>query len=81
MNTFMFQFWTKQEKEAFCIGGHITAIECVTTNGISSESAGEIMQCTLEGGSVCLNADNAPIPCSDYKIRYFCKCDGKNVIS
>ena len=35
--------------------------------------------CTMEGGSVCLNDDNAPFPCSDYKIRYFCKCNGKLV--
>ena len=45
--------------------------------GISSDSTGEIIQCTIEGGLVCLNDDNAPIPCSDYKVRYQCTCDGK----
>lgn len=67
---------SREEKKLFCPNGKITSIECVTSNNISSESAGEIMQCTVEGGSACLNADNAPIPCSDYKIRYFCKCNG-----
>ncbi|KAL4222951.1 Mucin-5B [Mactra antiquata] len=67
--------WTKADKDGFCIGGHITGIECITTDGIPFDSTGEIMQCTLEGGLVCLNADNAPIPCSDYKIKYYCACD------
>ena len=70
--------WTASEKSAFCGGGKLTGIECITVDGISSYSTGEIMTCSLETGSVCLTADNAPIPCSDYKIRYFCTCAGKN---
>ena len=67
------------ELKAFCSDGKIKTIECVTTSGIASYSTGEIALCTIEGGSVCLTADNAPIPCSDYKIRYFCECDGESV--
>ena len=65
---------TPSELQQFCNGGKISSIECETTTGIASYSTGEIAMCTIEGGSVCLNADNMPMPCSDYKIRYFCKC-------
>ena len=65
---------TPSELQQFCGNGKISTIECETTTGIASYSTGEIAMCTIEGGSVCLNADNAPMPCSDYKIRYFCKC-------
>ena len=65
------------ELKAFCGNGKIKTIECVTTTGIASYSTGEIAMCSIEGGSVCLNADNNPLPCSDYKIRYFCECDSK----
>ena len=68
------------ELKAFCHDGKIKTIECVTTSGIASYSTGEIALCTIEGGSVCLTADNAPIPCSDYKIRYFCECDGEYLV-
>ena len=71
--------WTDSQLSTFCPDGKITQIECVTTTGIASYSTGEIAMCTMEGGSVCLNADNDPFPCSDYKIRYFCKCNGKLV--
>ena len=64
------------ELQQFCTNGKIKAIECETTTGIASYSTGEIAMCTIEGGSVCLNADNTPIPCSDYKIRYYCECNG-----
>ena len=64
------------EKQAFCGDGKISAIECETVDGIKYESTGEINDCTIEGGSVCSNIDNAPIPCSDYTIRYFCECPG-----
>ena len=68
------------ELKAFCGNGKIKTIECVTTTGIASYSTGEIAMCSIEGGSVCLNADNAPFPCSDYKIRYFCECAGEFIL-
>ena len=68
------------ELKAFCGDGKIKTIECVTTTGVASYSTGEIAMCTIEGGSICLNNDNFPIPCSDYKIRYFCECTGEFVI-
>ena len=68
------------ELKAFCSDGKIKTIECVTTTGVASYSTGEIAMCTIEGGSICLNDDNFPIPCSDYKIRYFCECTGEFVI-
>ena len=69
------------ELHAFCNDGKIKTIECVTTTGIASYSTGEIAMCSIEGGSVCLNADNYPMPCSDYKIRYFCECNGKLILN
>ncbi|XP_052762407.1 mucin-2-like [Mya arenaria] len=64
--------WTPEEKSAFCPNGNISRIECYTTDDIASYSSGDIMQCTLSGSS-CLNDDNFPVPCSDYKIRYLCE--------
>ena len=72
--------WSDAQLATFCPDGKVTQIECVTTTGILSYSTGEIMTCTLEGGLACLNDDNAPIKCSDYKIRYFCKCNGKLIV-
>ncbi|WAR14240.1 HMCT-like protein [Mya arenaria] len=68
--------WTAAQKAAFCPNGKVSRIECMTSDGIASDSSGEIMQCTIEGGAVCLTTDNAPMPCSDFKIRYFCDCNG-----
>ncbi|KAH3845741.1 hypothetical protein DPMN_088024 [Dreissena polymorpha] len=75
------EFMTEAEKRLFCPYGTLTAIECLTTNGTQSYSTGEFQlksppTCTMEGGSVCLNSDNDPITCSDYQIRYYCKCEG-----
>jgi hypothetical protein len=67
---------SQQELAAFCIGGVVSSIECVTEDGIPSYSSGEITSCDLSDGFACRNAENAPVPCSDYKIRYFCKCQG-----
>jgi len=36
------EFMNKTELDAFCIGGKISAIECMTTDGISSYSSGEV---------------------------------------
>ena len=69
--------WSASQLAAFCPNGKVTQIECVTTTGIASYSTGDIMTCTIEGGLSCLNDDNAPMKCQDYKIRYFCKCNGK----
>ena len=49
-------------------------IECQTTGGTPSYSTGEIATCELDTGLVCNNVDNDPIPCSDYQVRYECKC-------
>ncbi|WAQ93448.1 EDIL3-like protein [Mya arenaria] len=69
--------WTAAQKAAFCPHGKVSRIECRTIDEIASYSSGEIMQCTIEGGAVCLNNDNFPVPCSDYKIKYFCQCTGE----
>ncbi|WAQ93432.1 EDIL3-like protein [Mya arenaria] len=68
--------WTAAQKAAFCPYGKISRIECRTTDDIASYSTGEIMQCSIEGGAVCLNDDNFPVPCSDYKIKYYRECTG-----
>ncbi|XP_067650638.1 mucin-5AC-like [Haliotis asinina] len=61
-------------EKQYCSGGTLTKIECMTVDGIEYYSSGEVMQCTMAGGSSCSNADNFPMPCSDYQIRYFCEC-------
>ena len=62
---------------ALCPGGSVTNIECQTVDGIPYYSTGEILTCDMDHGLVCSNADNFPIPCSDYQIRYECTCAGK----
>ncbi|XP_076461744.1 uncharacterized protein LOC143294198 [Babylonia areolata] len=71
---------TDQEKQQLCPGGQLVEIECETTDGIKYYSSGEIVTCDLNTGLVCSNGDNSPIPCSDYKVRYRCKCS-ENVTS
>ena len=71
-----YESFTNTEKAAFCIGGIVNRIECITSDGIASYSSGEQIMCSLQNGLVCNNSDNAPLPCSDYKIRYFCQCEG-----
>ncbi|KAL3831915.1 hypothetical protein ACJMK2_023609 [Sinanodonta woodiana] len=63
-----------QEKNVFCPGGKVTSIECVTTDEIPLYSSGETATCNIQTGFLCNNNDNAPMPCSDYKVRYFCDC-------
>ena len=68
---------TASELTSFCPGGTISQVECQTADGIPSYSSGEILTCTTDGGLVCSNADNFPIPCSDYQIKYECTCPGQ----
>lgn len=50
-------------------------IECVTVDGdIPSYSSGEMLTCYADSGLVCRNADNFPVDCQNYKIRYHCNC-------
>ena len=67
---------SSSELADFCIGGKVTAIECVTVDGIQSYSSGERVTCDANDGLSCRNSDNFPVPCSDYKVRYFCQCQG-----
>ena len=71
------EVWTDAEKQAFCPGGTINKINCTTVDGIPSYSSGEIASCYPDTGFECNNADNFPVPCSDYRISYFCKCPGQ----
>lgn len=68
---------TSQEMSVFCAAGRISKIECITDTGIPSYSTGEIISCTINNGLECLNDNNFPVPCSDYKVRYFCDCGCK----
>jgi hypothetical protein len=65
---------TSAELTAFCPGGTITNVDCMTVDNIEYFSSGEVLTCTANGGLQCSNADNFPVPCSDYKIRYECTC-------
>lgn len=71
------EFLTPEELQRFCYGGKVTTIGCAvdSENYIPYESSGEIVgYCDKDRGFICRNADNFPITCSDYKIRYFCNC-------
>jgi hypothetical protein len=71
------ELMTSAELTAFCPGGTITNVDCMTVDNIEYFSSGEVLTCTVNGGLQCSNADNFPVPCSDYKIRYQCGCAGK----
>lgn len=74
-------FMTNQEQTAFCNGGMITMVECQDKYGTEYKSTGATVTCDVQNGVLCRNFDNEPIPCSDYKIRYFCNCGSKFLIS
>ena len=58
-----------------CFDGRITRIECETTSGIPQYSAGSIgTTCDIPTGLTCENSRNYPIPCEDFKVRYYCEC-------
>ncbi|KAK7109139.1 mucin-5B-like [Littorina saxatilis] len=65
---------TFEEKTHFCPGGKITDVQCMTVSDIEYFSTGETATCTAQNGMTCLNADNDPAQCSDYKIKYQCTC-------
>ncbi|XP_071142315.1 mucin-5AC-like [Mytilus edulis] len=70
------EFLTPEELEIFCPRGNITKVECMvdSVHPIPYYSTGEIVRCDKHHGLVCNNADNFPVPCHDYKIRYYCIC-------
>lgn len=56
----------------------MTRVECYAEAGdIPSYSSGEVLTCDAATGLTCNNADNFPVTCTDYKIRYYCQCPGK----
>ena len=68
---------TEAEKLQLCSGGNLTRVECHVVDGdIPSYSSGEVAECSVDRGFTCNNADNFPIPCSDYKARFYCECPG-----
>ena len=71
---------TPEEKKRFCYGGNVTKIECAVNseNHIPYYSSGELVRyCDKEKGIMCSNADNYPVTCSDYKVRYYCECSNQ----
>ena len=69
-----YEMMLAMDKAKFCPGGRITEVECSTVNNTPSELTGETVDCNVYSGLTCLFVENAPIPCSDYKVRYFCDC-------
>ncbi|KAK3611486.1 hypothetical protein CHS0354_039099 [Potamilus streckersoni] len=69
-----YETFTAKELSDFCLNGKVTRIECVTDAGIAHYSSGEQVSCTVQDGLKCSNDDNAPMTCSDYRVRYFCEC-------
>lgn len=68
---------TDAEKADRCPGGSMTRVECYAEAGdIPSYSSGEVLTCDAATGLTCNNADNFPVTCTDYKIRYYCQCPG-----
>ena len=54
-------------------------IECrVSSTKVESSKSGQIVQCDLQLGLKCRNADNEPEGCLDYEVRFFCFCSSSN---
>jgi hypothetical protein len=66
---------TDEDKHAFCPNGNVTEIECETVDGVGYYSSGEQLICNLHDGLACKNADNSPVQCNDYQVRYKCECE------
>lgn len=64
-----------QAKTGFCAGGKIKDVDCETIYGVTPDSTGDIMECTLSSGVVCTG--NNIVQCSDWKVRYFCEMCGE----
>lgn len=74
------EFMQASEIKQFCGDGKLTKIECLTSDGgdIPYYSSGEIgTTCDVQTGLTCLNLNNYPLTCNDYKIRYYCQCTGR----
>lgn len=75
------EFMSMDMQKELCSDGYITRIECETTDGIPHYSVGaKGSTCDILSGFTCRNADNYPVPCEDFKVRYFCDCKGKEII-
>lgn len=74
------EFMSLDKQKELCSDGRITRIECETTSGIPFYSAGAVgTTCDITSGFTCRNDENYPIPCEDYKVRYFCECERKYI--
>ncbi|KAK3611483.1 hypothetical protein CHS0354_039095 [Potamilus streckersoni] len=72
------EFMTDIEKKTFCSDGLITRIECETVAGIPVYSSGSVgTTCNVNSGFTCKNSDNFPVPCEDFRVRYYCDCARK----
>lgn len=72
------EFMTIEEQEKQCVDGHVTRIECETTQGIPHFSVGaKGTTCDIYSGFTCRNSENYPVPCEDFKVRYYCDCARK----
>ncbi|XP_063397551.1 uncharacterized protein LOC134681842 isoform X2 [Mytilus trossulus] len=70
-----------QKASGFCSGGTIHKVECWSTDiGAFHYSIGQVMKCTPIDGVVCNNADNYPLTCTNYKIRYQCYCNVTTIL-
>ncbi|VDI58130.1 Hypothetical predicted protein [Mytilus galloprovincialis] len=70
-----------QKASGFCSGGTIHKVKCWSTDiGAFHYSTGEVMKCTPIDGVVCNNADNFPMTCTNYKIRYQCTCNVTTIL-
>ena len=68
---------TSQEMTQFCPGGHVTAAQCQSIQGIPVFDKEEGLVCDVKDGFMCSGAVIAPTECNDYEIRYFCQCSGE----
>ena len=78
MNYIEHEYMALDKQKELCSDGHITRIECETTGGIPFYSAGAMgTTCDIKDGFICKNSENYPVPCEDYKVRYYCECERK----
>ena len=69
-------------RAGFCRNGRISEIECRDAENdlLWTESRNRNLICSVEQGFMCLpHLQGKGGRCRDYKIRYFCECDGNDI--
>ncbi|XP_075729139.1 uncharacterized protein LOC119164825 isoform X2 [Rhipicephalus microplus] len=66
------------ELEGFCEHGYVSAANCRNDQDVDFSQTGQLgLECSITNGFTCSDADQpADHRCENYKIRFYCSCEG-----